>query len=162
MGEVGVTDGEIMAIREKLVSLESALRDEINKGHIQEVDCDEGLDHQFAPGVYMRTLNIKQGTLIIGKIHKHEHPNILSKGEVLVLTESGGVEHLTGPVQMISPAGTKRAVYALQDTVWTTIHLTDETDLKKIEDKVIAPSFDAYQNFLLENSMNKDQLKVSP
>ena len=33
-------------------------------------------------------------------------------------------------------------MYALEDTVWTTIHVTEETDLEKIEDYVIAKSYD--------------------
>ena len=149
-------------VRQRLLNLETALTEEISAGRMQAIDCNSGLEHQFAPGVYMRTLKISKGTLIVGKIHKHQHPNILSKGEVLVLTEGGGLEHLIGPVQMISPAGTKRAVYALEDTVWTTIHLTDETDLEKIEAHVIAPSFEDYKTFLLESEpMKTKQLQVA-
>jgi hypothetical protein len=37
-------------------------------------------------------------------------------------------------------------VYAEEDTLWTTVHLTKfeaEADLDKIEDEVIAPSYEA-------------------
>lgn len=137
-------------VRTRLMNLEATLRHEIDAGTMVEFDGGV-LDHQFAPGVYMRTLSFKAGSLLVGKIHKHAHPNILSKGEVLVLTEGGGLEHLVGPVQMISPAGTKRAVYALQDTVWTTIHCnpTDTQDLELIENEVIAKTFEEYEQFSL-------------
>jgi hypothetical protein len=36
-------------------------------------------------------------------------------------------------------------VYALEDTVWTTIHITEETDLDKIEDYVIAKDYAALE-----------------
>ena len=46
------------------------------------------------------------------------------QGTVLVLTENEGVQRLTGPITMVSEAGTKRAVVAETNAVWTTIHLT--------------------------------------
>lgn len=115
-------------------------------GELPEVECP--LLHQFAPGVYMRTIFIPEGTIIVGKIHKHAHPNILSKGIASLLTEGGGVETITGPLTIISPPGTKRGLFAHTDLVWTTIHLTNSTDLKQIEEEVIAKTYDDYQAFL--------------
>jgi quercetin dioxygenase-like cupin family protein len=99
------------------------------------------LKHSFAPGVYVREIFIPKGTLIVGKIHKHAHPNFLMKGEVSVYTEDGGIERLKAPLSMISPAGTKRVVYAHEDTLWITVHVTNETDLKNIEEQVIAKNY---------------------
>ena len=128
------------SVRHKLYSLEAAL------GATPEIECP--LQHVFAPGVYARTMSIPKGACIVGKIHKHKHLNILSSGTVLVLTESEGIERLTGPLTMVSEPGTKRAVWAETDAVWTTIHLTAETDLAKIEDEVIAKSYEEYEQFL--------------
>jgi hypothetical protein len=130
------------SVRAKLYALQARV------GAMPETECP--LQHVFAPGAYARTIQIPAGTVIVGKIHKHQHLNILSLGEVMVLTESGGTEHLRGPLTMVSPPGTKRAVYALTDVVWTTIHLTTETDLEKIEDQVIAKTYQEYEQFLLE------------
>lgn len=115
---------------------------------LPEVECP--LQHSFIDGVYVRTIFIPAGTVLVGKIHKHSHANILSKGEVVVVTEDGGREHLVGPITMTSPAGCKRAVHAITDTTWTTIHRTDETDLAKIEDWVIAKTYEDYERFKLE------------
>jgi len=70
-------------------------------------------------------------------------------GEVVVITESNGRENLKGPLSMISPAGTKRFVLAVTDTVWITVHSNkeDETDLDKIEDFVIAKTFEEFDEF---------------
>ena len=108
------------------------------------------LKHSFAPGIYVREIFIPKGVTIVGKIHKHEYPNFLMRGEVLVTTEQGGKEHLKAPLSMISPAGTKRAVLALEDTVWITCHATDETDLDKIEEYVIAKSYKELPNKVKE------------
>lgn len=98
------------------------------------------LKHNFADGVYVREIFIPKGSLIVGKIHKHSHPNFLMKGDVSVLTEEGP-KRLKAPLSMISPAGTKRVVYAHEDTVWITIHVTNKKNLKKIEKEIIAKNY---------------------
>lgn len=113
-------------------------------------DVEMPLQHTFAPGVYVRTIFIPAGCVLVGKIHKHEHANILSQGHVEVLTENGGREELRGPLVMVSKPGTKRAVYAHTDTVWTTIHPTDKTDLAEIEEETISPTYADYEQFRLQ------------
>ena len=99
------------------------------------------LKHSFAPGIYVREIFIPKGTLLTGKIHRHAHPNFLMSGVVDVVTEDGGIERLEAPMSMISSAGTKRAVYAIEDTTWITVHATNETDLDKIEKEVITDDY---------------------
>lgn len=142
-----------LQVRSKIFALQDALQGAVDSGQLEAFDFDANLQHVFAPGAYGRTLSFPKGTVIVGKIHKHAHLNILSKGSVLVVTEQGGTEHLTGPLTMVSPAGTKRALVALEDTVWTTVHLTNETDLDKIEDHVIAPTYEAYELFCSEQKL---------
>lgn len=99
-------------------------------------------EHFFAPGVYARQQFLPKGSLVVGKIHRHAHINIISYGRVKVSTEFGPMI-IEGPHTFTSQPGTKRVVLAEEDTLWTTIHVTEETDLAKIEDYVIAPSYDA-------------------
>lgn len=101
------------------------------------------LTHKFSEGMYVREIFIPKGMCVVGKIHKHSHPNFLLKGEVLVVTEQGK-EHLKAPLSMISPAGIKRVVFALEDSIWITVHATQETDLVKIEDEVIAKTYEEF------------------
>ncbi len=100
--------------------------------------------HYFAPGLYGREMLLPKGLLIIGKIHKHAHLNTILYGHVTVYTEFGESE-LRGPLTFTSEVGTKRVVLAHEDTLWTTYHVTEETDLDKIEDYVIAKSYDELQ-----------------
>lgn len=100
------------------------------------------LFHHFADGCYVREIHIPAGTLVVGKIHRHKHPNFLLKGSVVVVTEEGR-KTLHAPVAMISPAATKRVVFALTDTIWMTVHVTEKTDLDEIENDIIAPSYEA-------------------
>lgn len=128
-------------MRGKILQFEDAMR---SLPDVKFGDMDEcPLKHTFADGVYVREIFIPKGMLIVGKIHKHSHPNFLLKGEVSVVTEENGIERLKAPLSIISKAGTKRVVYAHEDTVWITVHVTNETDLDKIEEEVISKTFDA-------------------
>lgn len=103
--------------------------------------------HYFSQGVYAREIFIPKGTLLTGKIHKYAQLNIMSKGDLSVLTEDG-VVRVQAPFTIVSPPGTKRIAYAHEDTVWTTIHGTDEIDLERIEAHYIAQSDEDYAAFL--------------
>lgn len=103
--------------------------------------------HIFAPGAYAREMLIPAGTVIIGKIHKHAHLNFITKGRARVVTEFGPME-IEAPHTFVSEPGTKRVVHALEDVLWTTVHVTDETDLAKIEDHVIAKDYEELTKFL--------------
>jgi len=140
MNELTVKKDKVM--RDNILSLEKTMF-EISDG--TELDSFP-LAHYFAPGAYAREMLIPKDHLIVGKIHKHAHLNILSYGKVRVATEEG-VKTIEAPCTFISPAGVKRAVTALEDTLWTTIHITEETDLEIIEEEIIAPSFEAFESF---------------
>lgn len=102
--------------------------------------------HYFSNGVYAREITIPKGTVLTGKIHKYANLNIMSKGEMSVLTEDG-VVRVKAPFTIVSPPGTKRIAYAHEETVWTTIHGTEETSLERIEAHFIAQNEDEYLEF---------------
>src|SRR6185295_12325339 len=115
---------------------------------LPQVDCP--LQHTFAPGAYARTIAIPEDTAIIGKIHKHAHLNIVSRGLVTVVTEFGRetIDARVFPVVFTSEAGSKRALYCHSDVVWTTIHLTDSQNLAEIERDLIARDYSELDAFL--------------
>jgi hypothetical protein len=121
-------------LRAKIDRLEALMRSE------PQVEIEPV--HYFAHGLYAREITIKAGTLLTGKVHRTEHLNIVSKGRIAVWTEDG-MREVSAPFTMVSRPGTKRVGYALEDTVWTTIHATEETDLVKLEAILIAPSHEA-------------------
>ena len=103
------------------------------------------LTHRFAPGLYVREIVLPKGFVLTGKIHRHAHPYFLLRGEVLVVTEHGGREHLRAPLAAIAPPGTKRAIVVLAETVWVTVHANPDNtqDLQVLEDQLIAPDYEA-------------------
>ncbi len=133
--DVSVTRNNILNLQDRLAAM-------------QQVECP--VKHHFAPDSYGREILLPADSLVIGKIHHHAHLNIISQGECYVLTEDG-VKHLKAPLTFVSEPGTKRVVYSPVDVVWTTVHVTKETDLAKIEAYVIAPTYnDLDPNLLIE------------
>lgn len=123
--------------REAILRLQGAI---ISEGRdVGPASCP--VKHHFAPGSYGREMTLPAGLVVVGKIHKHAHINVISKGRVQVFTEQEGVLELAAPCTFVSSPGTKRVVHVLEETVWTTVHVTDKTDLAEIEREVIATDF---------------------
>jgi hypothetical protein len=149
-------------IRHNIVTLEQRINEAKRDHNIPDPECP--LTHVFAPGAYARQIFIPKDTLVVGKIHKHAHLNMLMVGKVLVATEEGPVVY-EAPRVMTSKAGTKRVVYTYTDTVWTTVHLTDKTDLDQIEDEIIVKdyaTFDALQDPEVQQLLHTVQHEVTP
>lgn len=142
---------ERVHFREQILRLEGMLKELQNRGEIPSIESECKLTHHFAPingqygcCTYAREIFLPKGSIVIGKIHKHEHLNFIMKGKVSVATEFGK-KYFEAPCVFVSELGLKRAVYAEEDTIWVTVHLTQynsEADLDKIEDEVIAKTYE--------------------
>jgi hypothetical protein len=102
--------------------------------------------HHFSPGIYAREMLIPKGMLLVGKIHKYPQLNIMSRGDLSVLTDNG-IERLQvtdRPITVVSPGGTQRIAFAHEDTVWTTVLATEETDIAKLEEHFVIDNDAAY------------------
>lgn len=102
-----------------------------------QVECP--LVHTFTPGLYGRQIFNPKGALIITKIHKTEHQFIISQGELSVWTAEEGVVRHKAPYHGITKPGTRRIIYAHEDTILTTFHATDETTPEAVEAAIIEP-----------------------
>ena len=96
--------------------------------------------HFFSKNVYGREMEVLKGTLLIGKIHKHQTMNVISRGEVSVLSVDGTMR-VKAPYTFVSNPGAKRVIFAHEDSTWTTFHGTSETDIDKIEAEFIAKDY---------------------
>jgi hypothetical protein len=111
--------------------------------------------HIFSNGLYAREITAPAGVIMSGMVHKTEHLNIMSKGEVSVMTEDG-MKRFKAPCTFVSKPGTKRIGYVHQEMVWTTIHATTETDLGKLEAALVTRSFDDDDIARLMSNMKED------
>lgn len=95
------------------------------------------VEHAVTDGMYLRTLFIPSGTLLIGKVHlKHCH-NIVARGDISILTETGSRRVKAGFTGMSTP-GTQKLGFAHADTVFINVFRTDKTDLAEIEAEIAA------------------------
>jgi hypothetical protein len=126
---------ELPEMRNKIVALERVM--------LGMPQVEIKTTHYFAPGVYMRQIFIPKGVTVTGKIHKTEHLNILSQGELSVWTEDG-VKRLKASTVIKSKPGIKRVGFAHEDSVWITVHHNPEgeTDTDKLEEMLIAKTFE--------------------
>lgn len=99
------------------------------------------LKHYFSKGVYGRELPIPKGTLIVGKIHKYQVMNVLTKGEVTVFSIDGAMR-IKAPYTFVSSPGAKRVIFAHEDSIWMNFLGTEETDTDKIEEEFIAKTYE--------------------
>lgn len=127
---------DALAVRANIQALEEASRE------FAQVECP--LNHYFAPGLYAREIFIPAGTVVVGKIHRHSHINIISHGVATVVTEFGR-QRMCAPFTFVSEPGTKRSLIAETDLIWTTVHSNPDelTDVDVLESQIIAPDYGA-------------------
>jgi hypothetical protein len=118
-----------VTIREKIGMLEAEML-KLPQVHIP-------VKHYFAEGIYAREILIPKGTLLTGRIHRHESISLASMGKISVIDtrSEGEAKMVTAPYAVVSPAGSKKAAIAIEDTIWTTLHAnpTNETDIETLE-----------------------------
>ena len=89
--------------------------------------------------MYCRQVVQPAGSLVVGKVHKREHFFMLVQG-VLAVTEGDGVaEEIYAPFLHCSAPGTKRALLALTDVLYMTVHRTDATGVEEAENDLVEP-----------------------
>lgn len=117
-----------------LDQLEAALVAARSEGDAPRADCP--VTHRFTPGMYIREIFIPAGTLGTTMEHRTRHPFFILKGEVRVSSGTEGSVCYRAPHVGITEAGTRRALYAVEDTIWVTCHATEETDIGKIGEAI--------------------------
>ncbi len=94
--------------------------------------------HTFTPGLYAREIRMPRGAVLTSKVHKTQHPFVVSSGAANVYNEAiGRWELIRAPHIGVTQPGTRRLLVIVQDMVWTTFHVTQTTDLEALEDELL-------------------------
>ena len=105
----------------------------------EQVECP--VVHHFSPGVYVREITMPKDSIILGHRHKTKHLNIISKGKCkLSDIDTKEVTIIEAPCTFESLPGVRKLLYIIEECVWSTVHVTDKTDLQEIEEEVIEKS----------------------
>jgi hypothetical protein len=111
---------------------------------VDQKDCP--VKHHFSPGVYVREMLIPANTVIVGRVHKTEHLCVMC-GDIEQASE-GLKERLIGFHVLESKVGAKRIGLAHKDTIFITIHATDETDIETLEKELFCYTFEEFDEFI--------------
>ncbi len=131
-------------VRDRIESLADSLIQNVSEGSMKGEDGS--LTHYHTKGIYAREMKIPKGTVMVSKIHKLPRLCIILKGDVSFTTEYGS-KRIRGPYTAVFPPGSRVALFTHEETLWTAIHGTDETDLELLESSLIAKDHGEYDNF---------------
>lgn len=137
--------------RDKMQALEDAIFSSEMSIDATQLQCN----HYFSHGLYTRELHLPAGIVITGAIHKFSNVNIVSKGKVVAVTDQGRME-IEAPYTFVSGELVKKAIYAIEDTVWINVLPWDkEPSVELVEKEYVIPTYDLLeqeQQNLLEST----------
>ena len=116
--------------------------------------------HYFHGGMYCREVFRHAGVLVVGAVHKKEHFYIIVSGTVAITDGEGNVQEVTGPHLFQSKPGTKRAVYAITDTLCMTFHAIEATTVEEAEAELVEVDPDSM--YSLGNQVKHKEIEVQP
>ena len=110
------------------------------------------LKHTFADGVYIRQMDMKAGSIVIGAIHNHLHVWFLLTGHLAVATEDS-IEEFVAPCYVLAEPGSKRVIYAMEESIFVNVHKNPKNikDIKKLEDEIVSLTFEEYEEYINKN-----------
>ena len=144
-----------LANREKILQLENFLLDNADGENIQgtgkEVlhSGDFPLKHTFVDGVYVREMRFKKDSAVVSAIHKHLHVWFLLYGHLFIATEDFQEEY-EGPCYIVAKPGSKRVIYAAEDSLFVNVHANPEniTDIEELEKRLVSLNYEDYEQYI--------------
>lgn len=124
--------------RQQVVAFEDALRK-----HPQPFEFP--LNHHFVDGLYVREIFIPAGVALVGYIHTQDCITTVSRGRILIFDGINRTE-VRAPFTTCVPRGSKKAGFALEDTVWADAYANpdNERDIAKLEARLTANTHEEY------------------
>ena len=144
-----------LAAREKILKLQDFLITNADGKNIEgtgkEVLHSENfpLKHTFVDGVYVREMKFKKDSAVVGAIHKHLHVWFLLYGRLFIATEDFQEEYIA-PCYVVAKPGSKRVIYAAEDSLFVNIHANPEniTDIEELEKQLVSLTHEDYEQYI--------------
>lgn len=122
------------------------------------------IKHEIIDGMYIRTAYAKKDQLIIGCAHKKSGIAFLQKGKIRQIDGEQKYD-IEAPFQITTKAGSQRYAYAMEDTIYTTIHRVKAKTVEEAELEVfetlpqITRIQKSYQSLLIEHKLSDEDIK---
>lgn len=140
-----------LSSRKKILDFQKVLIDEADGVDIVTHQDSKlfPLKHTFADGIYVRQMNMKAGSIVVGAIHKHLHMWFLLAGHISVLTEENTEDYIA-PCYVVATPGTKRVIYANKESIFVNVHKnpTNSQDITFLEGEIVAKDFKEYEEYI--------------
>ena len=131
-----------------IVKLKASMEQAIDSGQLTQIEAP--LEHYHTNDLYGRRIYVQEGATVVTKVHKSEHITVALKGHAVVVDEIGERFDVVAPSVFITKPGTQRAVYAVTDVEWLTVHACQEKQLENIEKSLVCDTIDEYNSLQIE------------
>ena len=144
---------KILKLEKSLLRVADGVNIEGDGKHIVTESKIAPIKHTFADGIYIRQMDMKKGSAVVGAIHNHLHAWFLLTGHVTVATE-GTTEDYISPCYVVSTPGAKRVILANEDSIFVNVHKnpSNTQDIKKLEKEIVSLNYKKYEEYINKNT----------
>ena len=143
---------KILELEKSLINIADGINVEGDGEHIVTESKIAPIKHTFADGVYIRQMDMKTGSVVVGAIHKHLHVWFLLTGHVTVATEDVTEDYIA-PCYVVSTPGVKRVILANENSIFVNIHKnpSNTQDIDELEKQIVALNYKEYEEYINKN-----------
>jgi len=107
------------------------------------------LKHSFADQLYIRQMEMKKGTMVIGAVHNHKHVWFLMTGH-LTISDNEEVQDYEAPCYVVSEAGAQRVIYANENSIFVNVHKnpTNTENIQELEKEIVSITKEDFNNYI--------------
>ncbi len=140
--ELKKIDKQVQALQDLIISSDAGFGDGNSIAEVPDIP----ISHFFADQIYIRQMNMKQDQIVVGAIHNHLHVWFLMKGRVIINNNGEIVEHIA-PCYTISEPGSKRLIYALEDSIFVNVHKnpSNTKNIEELEKDIVSFNTEEYK-----------------
>ena len=144
--------------KSKILELEKALLNNVdqkniigNKGEVVRSE-EFPTKHTFADGIYVRQMEMKKDSVVVGAIHNHLHVWFLLTGYITVATQDSTEDYIA-PCYVVSTPGVKRVIYANEESIFVNIHKnpSNTQNLEELEAEIVSRNYKEYEQYTNKN-----------
>lgn len=148
--EISVNSREkILKLEKSMINIADGINIEGDGKHVVTESKIAPIKHTFADGIYVRQMDMKQGGVVVGAIHKHLHVWFLLTGHITIATEDTTEDYIA-PCYVVSTPGVKRVILANENSIFVNIHKnpSNTKDLDVLEKQIVALNYKEYEEYI--------------
>ena len=126
--------------------IDASLKSFIAEHNLERVDPEP--THYHTSELYGRRLTVPTGTVFTTKVHKSDHIAVCLRGHIIIMKEDGTRFEVKAPDVFITPKGTQRFIYVVDEVEWLTVHHCEEQDMDRVEKALVCETMEEYNRLL--------------